>query len=78
MKHPDHQLRGAEGVVSQGGVWKPEGCLNMGCALPSLQAAAPPHFRSLTITVGRWAGGGSSVLTCRVTWMLLGPKVVVP
>lgn len=25
MKHPDHWLRGAEGVVSQGGVWKAEG-----------------------------------------------------
>lgn len=32
------------------------------------------------MTVGPWARGGSSVLTCLVTWMLLkgGSKVVVP
>lgn len=51
---------------------------------PQAGSRSTPSFQeqeermSLAINVGPRARGGGSLLTCRLTWMLLGPKVVVP
>ena len=55
-----------------------------GVSPPRAGSSCTPSFQeqggrmSLAIRVGPWARGSGSLLTCRLTWMLLGPKVVVP